>query len=163
MTRRNARFAICLWVWVLLFTGCAATGAGPPEALDAPGAVLDADRMRIDAMIASDADALDALLHEELVYTHSNGKVDTKDSLMETLARGDIDYRRIQRGAEAVRAERNAAVVSAPVEMEVAAGGQLHQITGVYTAVYFWQSGRWQLVAYQSSSQAQRTLRPSHP
>ncbi len=144
---------IGLLVWApALFTGCAPNQAEPPKASDASGAVLDADRLRIDAMIAGDAGALDALLHKELVYTHSNGKVDTKTSLMETLAQGDIDYRLIQRGAEAVRVERNAGVVSAPVEMEVAAGGQLHQLTGVYTAVYFWQDGRWQLVAYQSTS-----------
>jgi hypothetical protein len=158
MTRRSIWLTIGLLVWgVALFTGCAPTGVGPPEAPHAPGAVLDADRMRIDAMIAGDAGALAVLLHEELIYTHSNGEVDTKASLMETLAQGDIDYRRIQRGTEAVRAERTAAVVSAPVEMEVAAGGQLHQITGVYTAVYFWQDGRWQLVAYQSASSQVQT------
>ncbi len=135
-----------------LFTGCASTRADPPEASDARGAVLAADRMRIDAMITGDMGALDALLHEDLIYTHSNGNVDTKTSLMETLAQGDIDYLKIERGAEEVRLGRNAGVVSAPVEMEVAAGGQLHQITVVYTAVYFWQDGRWQLVAYQSAS-----------
>ena len=150
---RQIWLTIALLVWApALFTGCAPTRAEPPEASDAGGAVLDADRLRIDAMITGDMGALDALLHEELIYTHSNGKVDTKTSLMETLAQGDIDYRLIQRGAEAVRVERNAGVVSAPVEMEVAAGGQLHQLTGVYTAVYFWQDGRWQLVAYQSTS-----------
>ncbi len=153
MTRRSAWLAIGLLVWAPgLFTGCAPTRVDPPEAPDAPGGVLDADRRRIDAMIAGDAGALDALLHDELIYTHSNGEVDTKASLMETLAQGDIDYLKIERGAEAVRLGRNAGVVSAPVEMEVAAGGQLHQITGVFTAVYFWQDGRWQLVAYQSAS-----------
>ena len=103
-------------------------------------------------MVAGDVSALDALLHEELIYTHSNGKVDTKASLLETLSQGDIDYRRIQRGAEAIRSVHDAVIFAAPVEMEVAAGGQLHQIIGVYTAVYFWQDGRWQLVAYQSAS-----------
>ena len=156
MTRRSVGsvwLTIGLLVWAAaLSTGCAPNRADPPEASDARGAILAADRLRIDAMIADDTGALDALLHEELVYTHSNGKVDTKSSLMETLAQGDIDYLKIERGAEAVRLGRNAGVVSAPVEMEVAAGGQLHQITGVFTAVYFWQDGRWQLVAYQSAS-----------
>ena len=148
---------IGLLVWAAaLFTGCAPNRADPPEASDARGAILAADRMRIDAMIAGDTGALDPLLHEELIYTHSNGKVDTKTSLMEMLAQGDIDYLKIQRGAEEVRLGRNAGVVSAPVEIEVAAGGQLHQITGVFTAVYFWQDGRWQLVAYQSAVVAAR-------
>ncbi len=153
MTRGSAWLTIGLQVWAPpLYTGCPPTRAGPPEASEARGAVLAADRMRIDAIVTGDMDALDALLHEELIYTHSNGNVDTKTSLMEMLAQGDIDYLKIQRGAEEVRLGRNAGVVSAPVEMEVAAGGQLHQITGVFTAVYFWQDGRWQLVAYQSAS-----------
>ena len=39
------------------------------------------------AMIAKDRDGLDAILHEELIYSHSNAKAESKADLLEKTSR----------------------------------------------------------------------------
>ncbi len=103
-------------------------------------------------MIAADAELLDSVLHSSVSYTHSNGHVDSKDSLIASLTSGRVDYRAIQTREPAVRRYGDTAIVTGPVRIEVAAGGEIYRLTSVFTAVYRWQQDRWQLVAYQSSS-----------
>ena len=113
--------------------------------------VLRADHERSTAMIAASAEALDAVLHPSVSYTHSNGRVDSKESLIASLTSGRVDYRAIKTRKREVRSYGDTAIVTGPVRLEVAAGGQIHHLTSVYTAVYRWHENRWQLVAYQSS------------
>ena len=122
-------------------------GCGAP---DDTARVLRADRERAAAQIAADPERLRAVLHERLRYTHSTGQVDTRDSLVESLRAGRVDYRVIEAQDPEVRLRDGAAIVTGPVRMEIAAEGRLHRLAGLYTAVYWWEAGRWQLVAYHS-------------
>lgn len=101
-------------------------------------------------MIHASPPALDATLHPTLTYTHSNGKLDSKTSLIEALRGGGVDYRLIEPIDPHVRVRGESAVLTARVKMEVEAAGQLHQLEMFYTAVYFLEAGVWQLAAYQS-------------
>jgi hypothetical protein len=115
-------------------------------------AALEADRERVSALIAADAKRLARVLHPSLTYTHSNGGVDTRDSLIEKVVSGRVDYRAIELEQPEVRVRRDTAVVTGPVRMEVVAGERRFRLKSVYTAVYWWEDRRWQLVAYQSSA-----------
>ena len=42
--------------------------------------ILDLEDKRFGAMIKGDFKALDAMVHEQLLYTHSSGNTDTKPS-----------------------------------------------------------------------------------
>lgn len=57
--------------------------------------VLAADQARSAALLAADAKALDRLLAEDLRYTHSNGKVETKAIHIGAFA-GGLRYARFQ-------------------------------------------------------------------
>ncbi len=52
---------------------------------DVVAAVRAADDERVAAIIAADAARLDAIFSDDLTYTHSNGKHDTKKSYTESL------------------------------------------------------------------------------
>ena len=65
-------------------------------ALDTVRALEDA---RIDAMCSQDAEALESLLSDSMVYVHSTGMVDTKESFLGHVRNGPIQYRSIERRA----------------------------------------------------------------
>ena len=123
---------------------------------DRAATALAADRARSEAMIAADAERLHALLHDDLTYTHSNGQVDTKASLLRALASGRVDYRAIEPRDLRVRVHGPTAVVTGSVGIVVATPRRQLDLASVYTAVYWWQDGRWQLAAYQSSPAGSR-------
>jgi len=120
------------------------------SAVDRSGEVLAADRARLDAMVAVDRPTLESSLHESLQYTHSNGRVDTRDALIESLASGTVDYQVVRPIDPQVEVRGETAVLTARVAMQVEAAGKVHDLTLRYTAVYFLEDGRWQLAVYQS-------------
>ena len=120
----------------------------------APGAldtVLDADQERIDAMVDADRAMLEHTLHADLTYTHSTGALDTRSSLIESLTSGISDYRAIAPLGPSVRIRGDTALLTTRTRMEVTVKGDLLALDIAYTAVYTWESGRWQLIAYHSS------------
>ena len=123
--------------------------ASPP--LGSDDEVLVADLERIEAMIAADPARLEAILHPLLTYTHSNGLIDTRDSLVESLVAARVDYRAIAPLDPSVRVLGDTAVITTRAQLEVAAGGQVLDLDSVYTAVYQREAGGWRLVAYHSS------------
>ncbi len=56
-------------------------------------ALLSADSARRDAMISGDMNALDRLLSEELVWTHSSGKTEGKAAVMAAIKSGSVTYK----------------------------------------------------------------------
>lgn len=115
-------------------------------------AVLRADRERSDAMVGADADRLLAALHEDMSYAHSSGTVDTRASLIESLVSRNVVYRSIETQNTTARVYGETAIVTGESSLHVVSGTAHQRPKLVYTAVYRWQSGRWQLSAYHSSS-----------
>ena len=58
--------------------------------------LLEADAQRRQAMIKADADALARLLAEDLIWTHSSGKTESKSEFIEALAAGAVAYERLE-------------------------------------------------------------------
>jgi hypothetical protein len=60
-------------------------------------AVLTLDEQRLRAMLAADLPTLRTLLAPELSYTHSDGRTDTREGYLASLASGALNYRRCER------------------------------------------------------------------
>jgi Domain of unknown function (DUF4440) len=54
--------------------------------------IIDLDRKRMNAMAQKDITTLNALLSDDLVYTHSTARLDTKKSLIEAMESGRTVY-----------------------------------------------------------------------
>ena len=54
--------------------------------------VIELDRKRMQAMAAKDIATLDSLLADDLVYTHSSARLDTKQSLIVGMTSGSTVY-----------------------------------------------------------------------
>ena len=58
--------------------------------------IIDLDKKRMHAMAQKDIAALNALLSDDLVYTHSSARLDTKQSLIRAMDSGATVYTAVE-------------------------------------------------------------------
>src|SRR5438105_3369289 len=104
---------------------------------------------RFQAMVAADAAALDKLLNDGLVYTHSSGSVDTKASLIESITTRR-QYQGIERPKEEIRLFGDTAVVAGQARINLG-GANPRTLNLRYTDVWVKGANGWQMVAWQST------------
>lgn len=152
----------CLLPLALLLMASALSGTEqpttppPPNQLDDPQAlqarVLEAETRRLAAMVGGDVETLQNLLDDCLEYAHSNDTVDTKDSLLESLASGRVDYRKIEPAEMKVELRGpDVAVVTTRARFEVALPDQTLDLDLRYEATWNLISGDWKMVGYRST------------
>jgi ketosteroid isomerase-like protein len=118
---------------------------------DAEGEVRTHEDRRFQAMVAGDGAALEKLLHDGLVYTHSSASVDSKASFVEAVVSRRSGYQKIERPEEQIRVYGDAAVVTgrARIELQNASG---HRVLNLrYTDVWVRAGDGWQMAAWQST------------
>jgi ketosteroid isomerase-like protein len=106
---------------------------------------------RYAAMLAADVPALEALLCDDLRYTHSNAVVDTKASLCALLSGGKLRYRAARPVVDEVDVYGDAAIVTGSMELDVTVGSAERTVKGRYTNVWVRQGGQWRFAAWQST------------
>ncbi len=109
-------------------------------------AVISAERSRFDAQVTKDYAALDKLLADDLIYSHSNGKNDTKQSYIKSIRDGQSSYDAIDILEQTVRVYNNTAVIKGICLIKV----QPSNVKLSYTDVYVKRKGQWQMVTWQS-------------
>ncbi len=115
-------------------------------------AVLAADDARIAAMTAADSVALAPLLSPDLRYSHSNGAVDTKSSLLELIggkATRYISYRLVERGVRFASPE--IALEHGRAELVLEKDGKQTEATFFFLAVWRLEDGSWRFLEWQSA------------
>jgi hypothetical protein len=149
--RGRARWiAAMLALGIALSPGCGRTQ--DEESLSPEERLLRVERQRQRAMIEGDEATLDALLADDLTYTHSTGAVQSKSDLIRDIRSGRIRYRSIESPRPQVRLYDASAIVTGPVDMELEADGKSFLARSRYTALYVLRGGIWRLAAYQSTS-----------
>ena len=113
---------------------------------------LEADKLRRAAMISADIDKISSLITDDLVYTHSSGKVDDKKSLLDAIRSGSLDYEKIEPRNTVVRAKGGTVVVTGIVSITVKAPDGLKSFDARFTAIHMRsKEGNWQLMAWQTT------------
>ena len=102
---------------------------------------------RFRAQVGGDVDALERLLSDQLVYTHSSASVDTKASFIESI-RTRRPYQNVERSGEEVRLHGDTAVVTGQARIDLNGGRQLNLR---YTDVWVKGADGWRMVAWQST------------
>jgi hypothetical protein len=118
---------------------------------DAGAEVRAHEDRRFEAMVAGNRPALEKLLHDGLVYTHSNSSVDSKASFVDAVVSRRSGYQKIERPEEQIQVYGDAAVVTgrARIELQNASG---HRVLNLrYTDVWVKGAGGWQMIAWQST------------
>jgi ketosteroid isomerase-like protein len=128
--------------WLLLFASAASLSAADPKA-----DVLAAMEKWKQAVLKKDAAALDRLLHPDLLYSHSDGKTQTKADILKSLPKTQS----ITFGESTIHIYGNIAVVKGPIEMvDIPAGTPT---TLKLSILQVWLKGPkgWQMVARHST------------
>ncbi len=106
---------------------------------------------RYRAMIDGDVAALETLLGDDLVYTHSTSLVDSKGTYLEKLRSKKVVYRKAERTNETIQIHGNTAVLTGEVRLEVLVDGRPRALRSRFTNVWAKRPRGWQMVAWQST------------
>ena len=110
-------------------------------------AVMDTEKLRFEAQVKKDIPALEKLLADDLVYTHSNGNSDSKTAYIQSIKDGKSQYDEIKSEEMKVRVYGKMAIVNGVCMVKMPTNPNLHLR---YTDVYVKKKGQWQLVTWQS-------------
>ena len=110
---------------------------------------------RITAMCEQDAETLERLLSDSMVYVHSTGLVDTKESFLGHVRNGPIQYRTFERrDTEAHAATDDTVIIRGSAAVGVEFDGNPLDLDFRYLAVWVSHDGAWRFEAWQSTSTA---------
>jgi hypothetical protein len=114
--------------------------------------LLTVERQRYDAMIAQDTNALAAMLAHSLQYIHSNGMVDTKQSLLQSIATKTLVHKSITTSKVCTRIyQRKFAIITGEAVYDINYKNMDMVLHFVYTNVYRKFRGHWILINRQTS------------
>ena len=113
--------------------------------------VIDLDRKRMQAMATKDYAALDALIADDLIYTHSSARLDTKQSLIANMKSGSTVYSSVEPSDVKAQDLGDAVVLTGVARIKVNSGGKAMEFGVRFMDAYAKRNGRWQMVAWQST------------
>ncbi|MFM7837968.1 MAG: nuclear transport factor 2 family protein [Chitinophagaceae bacterium] len=106
------------------------------------------------ALVAKDAPAVEALLHEEVYFGHSNGWVQTKSEVIRDMNSGYLNYRSFDRESLTITRMNNRALVKAFVKVEGDRNQVPFQVRLFVLQEWVKQKGGWRLVVRQGAKQS---------
>ena len=114
--------------------------------------VLMLERRRADAMVREDIGALASLLADDLSYTHSDGRTDTKETLLGLIAAPGMRYLGVDYSNEQVIDCGNAVVVRGTARIRlVREPGEPLDYLVLFLDIWARRDGRWQTVGWQAT------------
>ena len=113
--------------------------------------IVAADKAWAKAITGKDFAALENLLADDLVYSHSTGVVDTKKSYIESQKSGVQKYISVDHTDPKVQLYGNTAVLTSGLKMHTETKGT--EQTASFRVIHVWvkKDGRWQMVAHQTT------------
>ena len=109
--------------------------------------ILALENRRIEAMLKGDVRVLDEILADDLIYTHTTARLDTKASFIDAVKTGKSVYNSLELQFGEVRDLGDTAVVTGHGKFHV--GSNKFELK--FTDVYAKRNGAWQMVAWQST------------
>jgi ketosteroid isomerase-like protein len=112
----------------------------------------EAELNRFKVMVAKDISGLQAVLHKDLVYFHSSGMQDSKDTYIASIASGKSSYVAITPEEMQQRVYGKTGINTGIVSiLQQAADGAQTTIRLRFTDVFVYADKRWQMVSWQST------------
>jgi uncharacterized protein (TIGR02246 family) len=113
--------------------------------------ILELEKQWVAALLKGDADFLANLYADGIVYTHTNATMDTKASYLAKIRQRDLVYHTLERHDIDVRIFGDTALATCRWVQTSTAGGVAFEVNARYLHVYARVSGRWLMVAHQST------------
>lgn len=119
--------------------------------------ILDLETKRLQGLVDGDPRALEAHLDNGLVYIHTNGICDTKQSLIKSIADGVRKYTRLSPRRSDVRRFGDVFIITGEMDIAYIARGAANDAVIMFTAVWHADAQTARLISWQSSPS---TFRP---
>lgn len=131
---------------LLLCTGHAQHSASDSRVLEIEQRMQDWRK----ALLSRDSMVLESILSEDVTYGHTNALMQSKQSLITSVMRGEQEYRKIDIVSMSTRVYENTALVNLQSNVSLVYHGK--EMTLGMDALFVWvnQNGIWKLVARQS-------------
>jgi hypothetical protein len=113
--------------------------------------IIDLDKKRMDAMCQKDVATLKALIADDLIYTHSSARIDTKESLIGNMEAGTTVYTQMEPSEVKAKALGDAVVLTGTAKVTVQGPRGENKFGIRFIDVYANRGGQWQMVAWQST------------
>src|SRR5947207_5532215 len=113
--------------------------------------VIDLDRQRMEAMAKKDLATLNEVLSDDLIYTHSSARLDTKQSLIGNMESGSTVYTSVVPSDVKAQDLGDTVVLTGSCRIGVNSGGRANSFGVRFTDVYANRGGSWQMVTWQST------------
>lgn len=141
--KRMPSLLVVSWAWAL------SAAAQTPSTFEKE--VRAVEEQRYKAMLQNDFPTLEKLMADDVVYVHSSGAVDDKQSFVATLRSGSLRYKKFSPEDTRVRIAGNLAVVTGNSAVEVDRDGKPQSFRVRFTAVYEKSGAGWRLSAWQTT------------
>ncbi len=113
--------------------------------------VIDLDKQRMDAMAKKDLAALNMLISDDLVYTHSSARLDTKKTLIGNMESGGTVYTSLVPSDVKAQDLGDTVVLTGSCKISVMSQGRPNSFGVRFTDVWANKGGQWQMVTWQST------------
>jgi ketosteroid isomerase-like protein len=113
--------------------------------------IIDLDKKRMQAMAEKDFATLDAVLADDLIYTHSSARLDSKQSLIGNMQSGATVYTSVEPSEVKAQDLGDAVVLTGVAQIKVVSNGKPNAFGVRFTDIYAKRNGRWQMVTWQST------------
>ena len=113
--------------------------------------IIELDRQRMAAMAAKDVSQLNRIIADDLIYTHSTARVDTKKSLIGAMEAGTTVYTAVEPSDVVAQDLGDAVVLTGIAAISVKSGGVPNSFRVRFVDVYANRGGQWQMVTWQST------------
>jgi ketosteroid isomerase-like protein len=113
--------------------------------------IIELDRQRMAAMAAKDLSTLDRIIADDLIYTHSSARVDTKKTLIGAMESGATVYTAVGPSDVVAQDLGDAVVLTGVAAISVKSGGVPNSFRVRFVDVYANRGGQWQMVTWQST------------
>ena len=115
-------------------------------------AVIALDAVRMRAMELQDYATLEEIIADDLVYTHSSARLDTKETLIGAMKSGATVYKACNPSDVTAQDLGDTVVLTGRAEISIErAGGDSLSFAVRFTDVYANRGGKWQMVTWQST------------
>jgi hypothetical protein len=114
-------------------------------------AIIELDAKRMAASVAQDYDTLNQLIADELIYTHSSARMDTKTSLIGNMRSGSTAYTAMTPSEVVAQDLGDAVVLTGVCAISVMSGGKPNSFRVRFIDVYAKRAAGWQMVTWQST------------
>ena len=117
-------------------------------------AVIALDKQRMDAMAKKDLAALRTLIADDLIYTHSSARLDTKKTLIGAMESGSTVYTSVVPSDVVAQDLGDTVVLTGVAAISVMSAGKPNSFRVRFIDVWAKRGAAWQMVTWQSTKLA---------